>query len=851
MTKRIGAFLLALCMVLSIMPLTSAAGIFADVNQEDWFDSAVEYVFENNLMSGVGEGNFDPNGVVSRAMVWMTLARLDEANVIGGEPWYAKAQAWAIANGVSDGTDPEGNVTREQLISMLYRYAQAEKYDVSVGENTNILSYSDAFSISDYAFAAFQWGCGADIINGIDGALVPQGTATRAQLAVMLRAFVENVVKAEPEEVIPATHTVTFLWNFGDEGAYYTTTVKHGKAVERPESPEREDFGFMGWTTTDGELYDFSAPVMADLELYAKWSHIFGHICTFTNWESNDNGTHTGWCVCGQWRTYPCIIEDGVCVVCGEVYPATAEQLIEAIAQGGTVILSDDILLDEPLEIPEGVEVVLDLNGNTLETTQREDDPTKHYYAIDNYGTLILKNGTIKARGIENFGTMTVEEGVSITALDENGGAAIWNEGDLEINGGNFDTVDQDGVAPDACALYNDGGDVVINDGTFKDKTPRSYCIISEGGTMVINDGEFYGHHGVVASTGNSDVEINGGLFELVDDVVPQSDHTIYAASGGKVTINGGKVKHNGATESGGKILYEEAADEIKVTGGEFDADPTDCVANGYEVVENTDGTYSVVQSYSVDENGDVTVYTESGLANTLSGLTSGDEVDVVLAEDITTDGDTKITVPIGATVNLDLNGKTLATETDGTGNREAFLVKGEMNVSGGTITTEHTGTDLAWSAMTTVFDITAGGVLNLEGVTIKNLGGSAMAFCIHLNNWGEVTLNANNCVFESTYMAIRLFNSGYDDNNVTITNSTIHGDKYAVWVHNYIGDLNPVDHPNDAIKARIKLDIYDGSNTITAGSDKTSPTPVLYGFDTYVYFNANGEEVNSLGNLI
>lgn len=833
MTKRISAFLLALCMVLSIMPLTSAAGIFADVNQEDWFDSAVEYVFENNLMSGVGEGNFDPNGVVSRAMVWMTLARLDEANVIGGEPWYAKAQAWAIANGVSDGTDPEGNVTREQLISMLYRYAQAEKYDVSVGENTNILSYSDAFSISDYAFAAFQWGCGADIINGIDGALVPQGTATRAQLAVMLRAFVENVVKAEPEEVIPTTHTVTFLWNFGDEGAYYTTTVKHGKAVERPESPEREDFGFMGWTTADGELYDFSAPVMADLELYAKWSHIFGHICTFTNWESNGNGTHTGWCVCGQWRTYPCVIEDGVCVVCGEVYPVTAEQLIEAIAQGGTVILSDDILLDEPLEIPEGVEVVLDLGGNTLETGLQDNSSERHDYAINNYGTLTLKNGKIKARGIQNFGTMTVEEGVSITALDENGGAAIWNEGDLEINGGNFDTVDQDGVAPDACALYNKGGDVVINDGTFKDKTPRSYCIISEGGTMVINDGEFYGHHGVVASTGNSDVEINGGLFELVDDVVPQSDHTIYAASGGKVTINGGKVKHNGATESGGKILYEEAADEIKVTGGEFDADPTDCVADGYEVVENTDGSYSVIPSYVVDENGDYTVYTAEGLKDALA---AGDG-DVVLASDVELDNE-KIEIPAGADITIDLNSH----DIEATANVDNSVATNEgifSIASGATLTVEGDG-EVTVSVSITNEDnygmaiFKNSGTLNIYGGTYSISDDSPAA----LSGWiivdivdtclysGTATTNIYGGTFSIGGRAINLFRN-FPTSNHAMTILNIYGGTFIgnpdkttsyIWNHQSASTANSskMNFEGGTYTGNIVYEDYHGQGDIT-----------------------------------
>ena len=101
----------------------------------------------------------------------------------------------AKANGVSDGTAPNANITREQLVTMLYRYAKSTGKDVSVGKDTNILSYADATTVSEYAVPAMQWACGAGIVNGANGKLMPKGDASRAQVAAIFHRFVENVAK--------------------------------------------------------------------------------------------------------------------------------------------------------------------------------------------------------------------------------------------------------------------------------------------------------------------------------------------------------------------------------------------------------------------------------------------------------------------------------------------------------------------------------------------------------------------------------------------------------------------------------------------------------------------------------
>lgn len=171
----------------------SSTAYYPDVQPGDWYYDAVQYVTELGLMGGTGKG-FEPSLTTSRAMIWTILARLDgvDTTVTSGD-WYAVARKWAMENGVSDGTDPNGLITREQLAAMLYRYAQRNGVDVSVGENTNILSYTDALCISDWAFSAMQWACGAGVVNGINGGLLPQGGATRAQTATMLMRYLEQV----------------------------------------------------------------------------------------------------------------------------------------------------------------------------------------------------------------------------------------------------------------------------------------------------------------------------------------------------------------------------------------------------------------------------------------------------------------------------------------------------------------------------------------------------------------------------------------------------------------------------------------------------------------------------------
>ena len=166
---------------------------FSDVSSSDWFADAVKYVSDKGMMNGTGTGKFSPADSTTRAMLMTVIARYAGEDTTGSNPWYQKSMEWAKANGVSDGTNPNANITREQLVTMLYRYAKSTGKDVSVGKDTNILSYADATTVSEYAVPAMQWACGAGIVNGANGKLNPQNNATRAEVAAILMRYCENI----------------------------------------------------------------------------------------------------------------------------------------------------------------------------------------------------------------------------------------------------------------------------------------------------------------------------------------------------------------------------------------------------------------------------------------------------------------------------------------------------------------------------------------------------------------------------------------------------------------------------------------------------------------------------------
>ena len=179
---------------------------FTDVKEGDWFHDAVRYVYDNGLMDGVGDGQFAPNATTNRAMVVTILYRLAGEPDVSGDVaftdvesglWYSNAVLWAAQNGIVNGISetefaPSGDLTREQLATVLYRYAESMGHDVSA--SVDLSGFPDAGDIQSYATQALSWAVAEGLLQGFeDDSLQPAGTATRAQIATILMRFCEGV----------------------------------------------------------------------------------------------------------------------------------------------------------------------------------------------------------------------------------------------------------------------------------------------------------------------------------------------------------------------------------------------------------------------------------------------------------------------------------------------------------------------------------------------------------------------------------------------------------------------------------------------------------------------------------
>lgn len=184
-----------------------ALTVFTDVEVGSWYEEAVAYAVKNNLFKGVSDTEFAPDSEMTRAMLVTVLYRLENTEEkekthyftdVADDEWYSDAVAWAVKNVIVNGVSetefaPNDSITREQMAAVLYRYAQYKEQDTSIGEDTNILSYTDAEEISEYAIPAIQWMVGAGLMKGeTESTVNPQNNSTRAQVATILMRYLEQ-----------------------------------------------------------------------------------------------------------------------------------------------------------------------------------------------------------------------------------------------------------------------------------------------------------------------------------------------------------------------------------------------------------------------------------------------------------------------------------------------------------------------------------------------------------------------------------------------------------------------------------------------------------------------------------
>ena len=185
---------------------TCPISAFDDADPTAWYHDGVHFVLANGIMNGMGDGKFAPNSNTSRAMIVTILYRLEgEPDVSGKEnpfedvadgTWYTDAVIWAAENKIVEGYgngrfDPIGDITREQLVTIMHRYAKYK--GVAVEPDANIMDYDDVFEVSSWAVEAFRWSVQEKLVEGVgDNKLAPKGDASRAMIATVVMRYLEH-----------------------------------------------------------------------------------------------------------------------------------------------------------------------------------------------------------------------------------------------------------------------------------------------------------------------------------------------------------------------------------------------------------------------------------------------------------------------------------------------------------------------------------------------------------------------------------------------------------------------------------------------------------------------------------
>ena len=233
--KKIVSFILCLVMLAGLVPTFAAASgfPFTDVKSGSWYYGAVRWCCGNGYLSGTSDTVFSPHDLVNRAQAVTVAWHIDGSEEAGTddktpfadvlpERWYTDAVIWAKKNGVTSGiTDtefaPDQSVTREQLVAFLYKFAAYKGSDVSASASLD--RFTDAASVSGWAKTAVKWAVASGMISGKGGGkLAPKDPATRAELAVIIKKFIQNVVETSHEHLWGNWHTVNkvTVYNDGD-----------------------------------------------------------------------------------------------------------------------------------------------------------------------------------------------------------------------------------------------------------------------------------------------------------------------------------------------------------------------------------------------------------------------------------------------------------------------------------------------------------------------------------------------------------------------------------------------------------------------------------------------------------
>ena len=489
-----------------------------------------------------------------------------------------------------------------------------------------------------------------------------------------------------------------------------------------------------------------------------------------------------------------------------DVKVATLAELQAALADDSNEL---PIIITAQIEISADETVTIDLNGKTVTVVYQEESTTKHIYSLDNYGTLTIKdtkgNGSINSRGIfvQDGSKLTVESG-SIYGIDSNGGSA----------------------------LYQYGGDIVINGGHIEQKAEGTYnfAINALGGTVTVNNGKIAGNHGAIAA-GGATVVINGG--ELVcTGTAGMTDNVLYTYGTGAITINGGTFVADNDIPAGGCCVYD-ANGKATIYGGTFsnssggdvwgttgttikggtfeNLTEKQHIAEGYELGEDGKVTSSIAYVAKIGETKYETLEDAVAAAQNNETITLIDNV--VLAE--------VVTIPAGKTFTIDLNGKAISMEesiiatayainnlgnltiTDGVGggsinargiyngygNGGANVASAKITVVNGTINAKGTNGGAAIFNYG-IADIQGGNFTSIGGYSLNNQAGASMTIADGVTanngiyssnatlvvNGGEINGNRSGCHVLYAWNSVVTINGGTFHNNNSGNSTTMAG---------------------------------------------------------------------------
>ena len=327
--------------------------------------------------------------------------------------------------------------------------------------------------------------------------------------------------------------------------------------------------------------------------------------------------------------------EDDYVAKIGDTGYASLQDAINNANTGDKIIVIKEITDIETLTVNSEKNITIDLNGNVISTAKNPSDSSKHYYILENYGTLILEDsvgtGRMSSRGIDNYGTLTINSG-TYEAIDAGGGAGVWNNKNavLNVNGGELNVTNglQSSGYNDAICVYDEGGIVTITGGKFDSNSKSTYAIISignltispaegksvnisgqkggigiNGGNVVINggtsiSGDYYGLY-VSNSKSQATVTVNDCIFDgNAYSVYLNRENSLYSDS--TVVINGGT--YNKPITTGNAVNK----DAMTVKGGTFPSDVSEYLASDYNVVKLND-VYKVVKNDTKVEVPDTT----------------------------------------------------------------------------------------------------------------------------------------------------------------------------------------------------------------------------------------------------